>query len=429
MAAGAMAKAGRVAWFALPFLLACMVVFLLERGAEYVISPEGQSQSDLAEPFFNLSGLYQRLVTAGPRKPVQKFTVLIDDNPSHDAYYAQLSGGVLELCQRRAALATLLWKIASADPAVIVLDKAFRRKQCPAADPGTQALQAAIATLSTRIPFVVGRRIDRSDWSMYPSLEFPHDGAHLLQEGVIEFDPDTKRLPLRWATRLRNTASTAWEWSETLSLRAAEAYDERLQDKYPRLKDLLRGPTAMPGEATHPYVSFLNVGQLSVYTPGEILCGSSAARCQQRPAALRNLRAKIVLVGENSEDDLHLSVIGEVPGFVLHANYIEALLDQRYFNPAPWLDYVLGFAIFSLIMLGLDFEKFTATLVWWALSLGIAYLLVYFIIMHMGYYVNPVAVSMLALLFNFTHLLFSRLKQASRLLLERLRVLFKGEKS
>ncbi|HAT33397.1 MAG TPA: hypothetical protein DCW29_21875 [Janthinobacterium sp.] len=129
----------------------------------------------------------------------------------------------------------------------------------------------------------------------------------------------------------------------------------------------------------------------------------------------------IVLVGETSEDERHLSVIGDVPGFVLHANYIEALLDQRYFNPAPWLDYVLGFLIFSAILFGLHFDDVFKTLACRVATLGVAYLTVYFIIKHMAYYVNPVAVSVLALLFNFTHLLFGKLKHDAHAVLERAR--------
>src|SRR5438093_3563593 len=45
--------------------------------------------------------------------------------------------------------------------------------------------------------------------------------------------------------------------------------------------------------------------------------------------------------------DSHYSVIGYVPGVILHANYIEALLDQRYFKPVRWwMNYGVGFLIY-----------------------------------------------------------------------------------
>jgi len=45
--------------------------------------------------------------------------------------------------------------------------------------------------------------------------------------------------------------------------------------------------------------------------------------------------------------DSHFSVVGEVPGYILQANYVEALLDGRYFRAvAGWVNYVAGFLIY-----------------------------------------------------------------------------------
>jgi CHASE2 domain-containing sensor protein len=411
------------------FSLACIIAFLLEHSVEHLLGENRESHSSLAQSIFGISGIYQQLVTAGPRKPVQKFTVLVDDDPTNDPYYSGLSQNVLGRCARRNSLAILIDRIASADPAVIVVDKAFREDECPQNDLGTKHLQEVVGALSTKIPLIVGRRIIRSERRLYHSLAFPDNGAgSFLGEGIIEIDPDTRKLPLKWAVHPNEwyeSKGPTWEWVKTLSLKAAEAFDVHLHNKYPRLKELLPDPPSLVQEPTHPYISFVKREQLTIYKAGEILCGhnysisptvATTVQCEKNPEVLRDLRGKIVLVGETNEADMHLSILGEIPGFILQANYIEALLDQRYFNPAPWLDYMLGFLIFASILLGpyIFDHNFLKTFIWWLVTLCIAYLLIYVIIMNFGYYVNPVEISVLALVINLSHLLFSWLNHTVR---------------
>src|SRR5205823_12658438 len=46
------------------------------------------------------------------------------------------------------------------------------------------------------------------------------------------------------------------------------------------------------------------------------------------------------------------SVVGAVPGYILQANYIESLLDDRYFLPIKlWLQVTLSLLIFAIIEL------------------------------------------------------------------------------
>ena len=407
------------------FVCACFIAAFLEHGFDELRkfdAPRNTAHLPLAESLFELSGLYQRLLTGGPRKPVQKFTVLVDVNARDDAYYNSLANNVANPCERRRALADLVDKIASASPAVIVLDKYFPLNACPKNSPQTIYLQTMIDKVSRTTPLVMGRSIDARTKQLIPSLQVPRRPGAVVLEGLIEFAPDTKRLPLKWAVRQAGEAPgelPGWVWQESLALVAAKAYEPELLKKYPRLGDLVLRADQFGDDAIHPYVSFVTAGGLATYAAGALLCGQNYAdvtavdrrrRCERQPEVLRRLRGKIVVIGDGESDvDVHLSPIGEVAGFILHANYIEALLDERYFKPAHWLaNYALGFAIFCCILFALDQAKRFGIILFVATLLG-AYLLVYFVVMHLGYYVNPALVSIVWVLFSITHAVLSSL--------------------
>ena len=57
----------------------------------------------------------------------------------------------------------------------------------------------------------------------------------------------------------------------------------------------------------------------------------------------KDLHDKVVLIGDEEGDD-HISVLGEkTPGVILHANYVQSLLEQRIFLPVP---FVVTFALY-----------------------------------------------------------------------------------
>ena len=92
---------------------------------------------------------------------------------------------------------------------------------------------------------------------------------------------------------------------------------------------------------------------------------------------------------------------------VLQANYVEALLDQRFFEPAhPIFNYLLGFVIFLIFdYILLIYEHNVVQAVGGVLVLGIVSVgLLYLLIMHLGWYLNPAAVSLLAIVIKLSHL-------------------------
>ncbi len=130
---------------------------------------------------------------------------------------------------------------------------------------------------------------------------------------------------------------------------------------------------------------------------------------------LRKLSGKIVLIGEiNNDMDVHASVVGKLPGMYMQANYIEALLDDRYFRPIPVLDYVLGFVILAVLELILVLFGNS----WWKALLLIAGLfvctviLLYLLVKIPGWYVNPLSVGVIAVIIKLLQPMTGRLDRS-----------------
>jgi hypothetical protein len=225
-----------------------------------------------------------------------------------------------------------------------------------------------------------------------------------LQEAIVNLDPDTRKAPLEWRafpSKADMDRNAGLAWHETLSLKAAEVYEKgKLTERHPRLAKLLN-------PVQHPYVSFLEVGQFERLTVGQILCGhevqpgEDATACAGSPRELADLSGKIVLIGEISRElDEHLTVLGRIPGVYLQANFMEALLDDRYYAGVPALDYVFGFVFLAGLEVILAIfrdswvKKLAATL---ALVLAML-LLLYIVISNLHWYVNPLPFIALALL-------------------------------
>jgi CHASE2 domain-containing sensor protein len=158
-----------------------------------------------------------------------------------------------------------------------------------------------------------------------------------------------------------------------------------------------------------PDISFLDLKQFNHFRflAGYVLCGrdvkpgENAIACSGQGRELKVLRGKVVLIGElNRDEDEHSTVMGRIPGLYLQANFIEALLDDRYYQGMPDLNYALGFAFLVcleaiLVFLGSSWVKKAAAIA--ILVLGILSLL-YIIISDLHWYVNPLPIFTLVLL-------------------------------
>ena len=415
--------------FVLLFLLACLLTLGLEALAEHAIDSASKTQPGFAPSVFELSGVYQTIVASGPAKPGPRFAAVVVLEPSRDP-------SLLNICKQRAFLAALLGAVAKLSPTLIVIDKYFGATSCPLEGSSTIALQTTIREVGRSIPIVVGRRVDvgkrtgthgPEGWPrLLPALPLAQDAK--IHEGIVNVDQDTRRLPLGWTVQ---TDDGRVVWRRTLALEAAQIHDPTLLDKSPRLARLIR-------DHQHPYIGFLSLHALETYatfTTDDIFCARPEERHRVKagcpataPRDTGYLSGRIALIGEYNMDlDSHFSVVGEVPGYILQANYVEALLDGRYFRAVDgWVNYVAGFLIYLAFhwVLITHHHALQVSAGWrvplvllqalgWSIAVIVVTIgLLYLIVVHAGWYVNPSAIGMLALVIKFSELIFAKVPSA-----------------
>ena len=410
-----------------PFLVACALVLLFEALLDHMA--ESGELPGITQSVFNVSFLYRQVVAA-PRSPLPRYTAVVEINPKADAS----TPSMLHLCEQRGMTARLLRVIAQAFPRAIVLDKHYEPQPNPCPTDG-EFMQAIRDLREANIPVIVGRRVaeetvvrnGEEQYYLRPSLEFwspdpcPQGLSRSGQgcmEGVTSLSNDTRKVALEWRVYEDEESAKSGHnlsWHDTLALSAARAYDPRLVEHHPRL-------VAFIERDEQPYVSFFSNKDIEAIPAGRLLSQPSLpAKCDKPLAVpvlspdLRKLSGKVVLVGEiNWDADSHPSVVGKSPGLYLQANYIEALLDDRYFRPMPILDYVVGFLILLALelILTLSGHGWIRALLITALfvvSIGILYLFIKL----PGWYVNPGALGAVAIAIKLIQPLFGRAEKAA----------------
>jgi CHASE2 domain-containing sensor protein len=398
--------------FWVTFVLACLLSEGLELLFERIEQRQGSS-SPFSDSFITATGLYQRIVTVR-RDPKPRFTAIVEIDP------AKGPRGVSDqnVCAERAFLAELIERISEArpPPAMIVIDKFFGAASCRSDDAGTESLLRAISHITQMQPVVVGIRT--SPWQ--PSESKDGHRVHVVQErlsiakegpffgeGVINVAPDNRRLALQWrvyqsrAAVMNHTPSVA----DTLSLAVAKLYDSRLLQNNTRLANLI-------SQGVQPYIGFLKPEQFEPYHlyAGELCSGqasSAAPRCAGQSVLSDIFRNKIVLIGENDSDrDSYPTIVGRVSGFYLQANYIEALLDDRFYTPGVKVA-SYGFAFLFFLGIELVLIRFHGRPLLALLSIGglsaAALMLLFAIIMFSSVYIDPVGITVTAILLKLLH--------------------------
>jgi hypothetical protein len=236
--------------------------------------------------------------------------------------------------------------------------------------------------------------------------------------GLINIDPDTRKLPLQlpiYPSEQGAREAIKLQWYDTIALAASRAYDRDLLVNHPRLSGLL-------DKHEHPYISFLKKDEFHQQVlVSEVLAGAESKRGEKTfcpdeklPTNLQELMSgKVIVIGEVHPRDVQPSVVGKMPGYLMQANFIEALLDERYYRAMPVLDYLYGF----LILAALEFILIVFQNQWVKIALLTVVLIilsaavVYLTLKVFDSYVNPLLVGVTAILVRVMGALFHRVEE------------------
>lgn len=350
--------------FDLRFWISFVLIFGLVQLGESLLenlTKSTNSESRVLNSIVVATGYYQKILTSH-RKPKVREVFIVEIDPEKDTADINLNN----VCEQRRIISKLLIQIARAQPKMIVIDKFFLKESC-GYDTNTlllmdtiEQIRSGITELNIRglstpilgnpIPVVVGLRPipvdpEQSDSDkphvLLPTLSFSGVGD-TEQQGIVNIvRGDHRRLPLRWEVFPNQESIKNREYAvyDTLALATAKNANRRLFEENSTL-------ASIANEEDQPFIGFLNPEQFKPYHLylSQVLCNSERPQpnwrdCLENPSwPPTELKGRIVLIGERNRDqDTHSTIVGVIPGFYLQANYIEALLDDRFYPPVGWV--------------------------------------------------------------------------------------------
>jgi CHASE2 domain len=222
--------------------------------------------------------------------------------------------------------------------------------------------------------------------------------------GLDRLNYDTRKVPIYWPTfDSAEQVGQAPRMFPTLAAAAAAATHPELTGQYPLDNKSI--------DVEHPYTSFIPPETWHPIAALDLICGNheqSWRQCQDfdlTPEQLTRLRGRVVLVGfDDPPYDIHESVVGEILGPILQANYIEALLDQRYLKPAPRIIQLIISIIWVWtieVIYKLIVNTFSA--LFWAIAISVLWIAIvyYWATLQLGFYLALWPPSFLAILIRF----------------------------
>ncbi|MGA3023555.1 MAG: CHASE2 domain-containing protein [Bryobacteraceae bacterium] len=343
-------------------LVAVAVVFALENSEELLGGfPAGERVRKAVSQF---ASQFQRFSFI-PRPLEAHYVALLSVS---DASEGALTGP----CTTREFVAKLLPRVADARPALITTDIAFTAgtssDTCPGNAPETSELLSAVTAVAATTPIVLGQpalsleQLKDEEAERLRSLGFGEndlifrpplmtENVPNVEFGLIRFNSQLEKVPLTWRGRSGTDGRT--EWRRSLALAVAEMYRSTFPGGERRLRDLERS-------SYHPYTALLKEQDFAVVPSIRIMCDEAhtAAHDWRACSAIEGdsrervkLRGRIVVLGV-SDYDLWQTPVGKLPGYALHANYIESLLDARTYRALGLLSrIVLSFGWFALVEL------------------------------------------------------------------------------
>jgi len=248
------------------------------------------------------------------------------------------------VCAQRLFTARLIKRLNDLNVSVIAFDKFYNPKSCTreGEERATQAFVAAVrasrAVIVRGLPSVM---LDHKQTANITgdSTQNPKEREVCLREtatldlpipasnsGLLRLDADTRRIPLRWPA-FQEDGKTV-KLVDSFALVAVRAIEPEVLDT-PVLQQALDS-----GE--QPYSTNIPFAGRSALA---ILCGRNSKNATdwekcETDEPWSEINGAIVVVGDHSGDtDKHPSIQGLIYGVDLQANYIAALLDQRYYLP------------------------------------------------------------------------------------------------
>ena len=336
-------------------------------------------------------------LSARPLHGSHAVVVLIDD----DAYYKSEAAGRAPINRRY--LARLAGALAECNPAAIALDFDFRSPdptgqtkaasrdgvelpEFPEYVDETAELLTTLRELSAErhIPVILPATIglEQGDFVREASIYDGFDlGAAQAAEGYIALDSDTKVIPP--TKRLKDGTSL-----DSFSLAIVRSVDDE----------------ALAGEqwSAEMFGGFIRGDGIPQLSAGAVLRPESADELRRR------VQHKAVLIGgawhrlgyqRGSVIDSYDSPAGFIPGVLIHANYVEAVLDRRVVLPlSDWLvvpaEALLAFALaYALVLPSRPWVKASAVIALVALPVVCSYVAV----QNFGVYFDVLIVDLLLL--------------------------------
>ncbi len=326
-------------------------------------------------------------------------------------------------CEGRRFMAGLVDRLTAYGPSVIAIDRYYNDDdRCAESDGANDALRVALSSAQTSgqnsVPAVVvgldsgkatRERASSSDGNCLiekRALRLETDRippgrvARTVHMALVRMNSDVLRIPLRWwltpsVEEPRNEDRPVNGFALAAYTQAAipMSADERAKaDQGIPLSRYPAGLRSLLSQDAHPYASFPKDPPPQV-SPADLLCAdkdgldflrryllgihtpqatipADAGHPEQEyckgTKPLPSLKGKVVVIGVRQEDvDTHDFPGGERYGVDLQAEYIDALLDNRYMKTAPaWLDWGLTLLL-CVLLLGLEVMPEYATAKWW----------------------------------------------------------------
>jgi CHASE2 domain-containing sensor protein len=363
-----------VNWVHLMIGIIAVIGLALIGEAERSSTPEGEPQNEYLA-FLSPDSLYRHIV-GEPAPPANYVAVItLDPDSLRRAMPHQTDQSLSEICKRRLYIANLLDRVSKLQPAVIVLDMWFPPDSC--SKENSKELWDAIDLISKSIPVVVGIGTDNlSELVTYQpnelvrvtgrnailrpkelvarsAIDIVSPDSHQITKGVVELDADSRKIPLSWP--VYDSLSTIGNSGQprqldSLSIAAVRALDPQ-RSVLKRVGAIGRNGSPISSTFEFPYTGFLPEQDMPIVAGEDIVCSvalpsdlplESCSAPANLPDVRKLIRGKVVLIGNTGFSmDLHKSLIGEVAGVVLQANYVESLLRNRVYVPLATIYQVL----------------------------------------------------------------------------------------